>query len=426
MEAKSSPSVHRTVDSRRRLSSLHSERAGGLLYVLNSFPRLTETFILRELLALEDAGERILIESLRPPDLGPRHPELSELRAEVRYLARGIHLLGPRTLWSHLTLALLAPRRWAQLAWRSARSGRGAWGRFFKAGLVAVRARKCRIRHIHAHFVDETAEVARDAGFLAELPVTVTAHAYDVFKRENASQVASRLAGVAGVFTVSQYNLSHLRSLVPELPVHYVPSCIPLSSRAGDIPRGPVLCIARLVRKKGIDVLIDAVALLANSLPELRAEIIGAGPLADELCSLADGRGVSDRVRFLGAKSSQEVDLALRGASMFVLASRIATDGDREGMPTVLLEALARGLPVISTNTSGISEVIQNGRTGLLVPPDDPSALALAIAQLWNDRSLAGRLGDAGRSVIAERFSPSRNAKLLQALFEHTDRSVSH
>jgi len=229
---------------------------------------------------------------------------------------------------------------------------------------------------------------------------------------------------VAGIFTVSQYNLSYLRSLVPELPIHHVPSCIPLASLAGDISLGPVLCIARLVRKKGIDVLIEAVALLANPFPELRAEIIGAGPLADELCILAEDRGVRDRVQFLGAKSSQEVDLALRGASMFVLPSRIATDGDREGMPTVLLEALARGLPVISTNTSGISEVIQNGRTGLLVPPDDPSALALAIARLWKDRSLARKLGDVGRALIAERFSPSRNAKLLQALFEHANSSV--
>jgi glycosyltransferase involved in cell wall biosynthesis len=108
---------------------------------------------------------------------------------------------------------------------------------------------------------------------------------------------------------------------------------------------------------------------------------------------------------------------------MFVLASRVAPDGDREGMPIVLLEALARGLPVISTNTSGISEVIQNGRTGLLVPPDDPSALALAIARLCKDRSLARTLGRLGRSLVAERFSPSRNAKLLQDLFEHADRS---
>jgi glycosyltransferase involved in cell wall biosynthesis len=424
MADKSSPSVHGAVDSRLQLSSLHSERAGGLLYVLNGFPRLTETFILRELLALEDAGERILIESLRPPDVGPRHAELSELQAEVHYLAQGRRLLGPRTLWSHLTLALGAPQRWAQLAWRSARSGRGAWSRFLKAGLVAARARRYRIRHIHAHFIDKAGELARDAGFLAHLPVTVTAHAYDVFKKDNAARVASRLAGVDGVVTVSQYNFAHLRSLVPELSIHHVPYCVPLASPAGDSPRGPVLCIGRLVPKKGIDVLIEAVALLANSLPELRVEIIGAGPLADELYTLAEDRHVRDRVQFLGARSFEEVDLALRRSSMLVLPSRISADGDREGMPNVLMEALSRALPVVSTDSSGISELIQNDRTGLLVPPDDPLALALAIARLWKDRALARRLGEVGRSLIAERFSPSRNAKLLQALFEHADRSV--
>ncbi len=120
---------------------------------------------------------------------------------------------------------------------------------------------------------------------------------------------------------------------------------------------------------------------------------------------------------FLGSLSSVEIDLAYRRASMMVLPCRIDADGDRDGMPTVILEAMARGVPVVSTNVIGIPEVVQNEHTGLLVPPDQPAALAAAIAELWLDQRQASALGRAGRRLVGERFDPQRSADLLRDVF---------
>jgi glycosyltransferase involved in cell wall biosynthesis len=391
-----------------------------LLYVLKRFPRVSETFVLNELLALEDRGETILIDALLPPEEGPRHPELERLRAKVRYLPREPRLRDGRVALAHMTLMVAAPRRWARLARRA--WGTETWRRFLQAGLVARRARRERARHIHAHFATAAAEVARDAASLAGVPFTVTAHAKDIFKRENARLLQTRVEGAAAIITISEFNARHLREVLPDVAVRHVPNGMPLPPPAPVAADGPVLCVARLVPKKGIDVLIEACALLADELPNVRAEIAGDGPLSGQLMELARNRGVDERVEFLGALPSDAVDAALRRCSMAALPSRIAEDGDRDGIPTVLLEAMARAVPVVATQVAGIPEVVRDRETGLLILPDDPEALADAIAILLRDRTLAGSLGVAGRSLIQDRFNPARSAAMLQSLFDNPPR----
>jgi glycosyltransferase involved in cell wall biosynthesis len=386
-----------------------------VLYVLKRFPRLSETFVLREILELEACGEKILIDALMRPEEGPRHAQLAELRAPIRYVRRHPRLRQAPVARAHLRVAVRAPLRWARLAVRARR--RAEWRRFVQAGLVADRARRERARHIHAHFATAAAEVARDAGILAGVSVSVTCHAKDIWQRENASQLARRLKGVTDVVTVSEFNASHLSAVVPDVRVHHIPNGVTLGRAVTLDPGGPVLCVARLVPKKGVDVLIEAVAMLAPEIPRLRVELIGNGRLQEELMRLVRRRRIEGRVRWLGGRPWEDVEAALERCSMFVLPCRVAADGDRDGMPTVLVEAMARGLPVISTEVAGIPEVVRHGDTGLLVAPDDPPALAAAIRKLGEDPTLAEKLGRRGRALVSTRFDPKRSAFELRKLF---------
>jgi len=386
-----------------------------VLYVLKRFPRLSETFILRELLELEALGAAVGVDSLLPREVGPVQADLGRLAARVRYLPRRPRLWQPSTLAAHARVATRHPGRWLAAAARAVR--RGGWRTFLRAGLVADRALAEGFPALHAHFATAAAEVARDAGALAGLPVTVTAHAKDVFAGPNAAALPARLRGVRAVVTVSRFNAAHLQTVLPGVPVHLVPNGVALAAPLAAPAAGPVLCIARLVAKKGVDVLLRAVARLPA---DTVLEVVGDGPLRGELRALAGALGIADRVRFTGplpfTGQGPSVADALARCSVFALACRVADDGDRDGLPTVLVEAMAHGLPVVSTATAGIPELVVDGVTGLLVPSDDPVALAGALGRLRADRLLAARLGAAARTHVAEHYAPRRSAVRLQAV----------
>lgn len=382
-----------------------------VLYVLKRFPRLSETFVVREIAALETLGERILIDALLPPEDGPAHPEVALLEADVRYLPPRPSLLEPSVCRAHARLFLRRPRTWLREARHARRDG--TWRRFLQAGLTAERARERRARHLHAHFATAAAEVAGIAGRLASLPVSVTAHAKDIYQEEHAPLLARRLAGAATVVTVSAHNRAHLERVLPRAAVAHIPNGVAVPEAAhGPHPAGVVLCVARLVAKKGIDTLLSALAALDR--PDVRAEIVGGGPLEQALRDQAATLGLDGRVRFLGPVAFPAVEEAYRGAAMVVLPCRVSPDGDRDGLPTALTEAMARGLPVISTDVAGIPEIVRHGETGLLVPPDDPHALAEAIASLLSDAALGRSLGAAGRALMASDHDPARSALALQ------------
>jgi glycosyltransferase involved in cell wall biosynthesis len=390
--------------------------SGPILYVLKRFPRLSETFVLRELLGLEARGKRILIDSLLPPEGGPRHEDVGRLRAEVRYLPRRPRLSRRGVFVAHVGLALRRPARWARLAMAARREG--TWRRFLQGGLAAARARREGARHIHAHFATAATEVAAVAGALADVRVSVTAHAKDIYQRENAALLERRLRRVDVVVTVSEHNVRHLRGLLPGIRVVHVPNGVTLPPPVRRDPSGPLLCVARLVPKKGVDVLLEALAILGRDHPDLRAEIVGGGDLAGELEEKADALALGGRVRFLGPVPWEEVEAAYGRCSMLVLPCRIAPDGDRDGMPTALTEAAARGLPIVSTDVAGIPELVRHGDTGLLVPPEDAEALAAAISKLLHDPGLADGLGASARSLVAQRFDPNRSLDSLLRIFE--------
>ena len=348
-----------------------------VLYVLKRFPRLSETFILNELLRLEDRGAMLGVDSLLPPEEGPQHPEFDRLQAPVRHLP--------------------------------SRSG--------AAALVADRAMAEGFEHLHAHFATAAASVAIEAGRVAGLPVTVTAHAKDIFQCDYASTLASRLDGAAALVTVSEYNRRYLAERVPAVPVSVIYNGIDGMPYAQRDRNGPVLCVARLVEKKGLDTLIEATAVLAKRGQRVPVEVVGSGPLRSPLEALTAELGVADLVTFRGSLTSNQVDRAYREASMFALPCRIDRNGDRDGLPTVLGEAMVRGLPVITTDLVGIPELVRHAETGWLVAPEDPADLADAIAVLRADPALCDELAFKGASHARILLDPGRAAEALLALF---------
>jgi colanic acid/amylovoran biosynthesis glycosyltransferase len=171
------------------------------------------------------------------------------------------------------------------------------------------------------------------------------------------------------------------------------------------------------VPKKGVDLLVRAAATLSERHPDLVVDVVGDGPLRPELTALADSLGLGGRVRFHGPATAAEVQAALVRCRAFVLPCRIDADGDRDGMPTVLVEALARAVPVVSTDVVGIGELVVDGETGLLVPPEDVDALAAALDRLLGDAALAARLGLAGRRLVEQRYSPAESTTALLDVF---------
>ena len=390
-----------------------------VLYVLKRFPRLSETFILREILGLEAAGVRVIVEALLPPEPGPTHPELAGLRTQVRYLPRHPKLRAPAVLRVHAQVAARHPLRWTVLAVRSHRDG--TWRRFVQAGLVAGRIRSDGPGHVHAHFATAACEVATMAARLAGVTCSVTAHAKDIYHQDNAPLLARRLAGATTVVTVSAHNVAHLNGALSvgggSPDVRHIANGVPLGHAGDPTASLTLLSVARLVPKKGIDLLLESAALLLDRHPDLRIDIIGDGPLREELTAQIKRLGLIGRVRLLGVATTSEVLAAMTAARAVVLPCRIDVNGDRDGMPTVLVEALARGIPVVSTDIVGIGELITDGETGLLVAPEDPAALATALHRLLADPVLAARLGDAGRQLVAQRFQPEDSTRALVEVF---------
>ena len=392
---------------------------GPVLYVLKRFPRLSETFVLREVLGLEAAGVRVLVDALLPPEDSPTHAELDAVRAEVRYVPRHARLREPAIARTHLVLALRRPLRWATLALRARHDG--TWRRFVQGGIVAERVRREGVTHVHAHFATASCEVAVVAAALAGVSCSVTAHAKDIYHHENAPHLGRRLTGIDTVVTVSGHNVAHLESVVREggirASVRHVPNGVGLGTVVDPTASTSLLCVARLVPKKGVDLLVGATARLVERHPDLVGDVIGDGPLRPEQTALADSLGQAGRVRFHGPATAAEVQAALARCRAFVLPCRIDADGDRDGMPTVLVEALARAVPVVSTDVVGIGELVVDGETGLLVPPEDVDALAAALDRVLAEPALAARLGLAGRRLVHERYSPADSTTALLDVF---------
>jgi glycosyltransferase involved in cell wall biosynthesis len=407
-------------------------------YVLKRFPRLSETFVLNELLELERQGVEVVVFSLLRPPEEPRHARLFELAAPLHYLPGGSLLDGWRvgaadgtagggTVAKRPLTALLAE---AEGPWPPLLNGKDADAvatLHLKAATVALLAQAHRLDHLHAHFASDATTVALLAGRLAGLPVSFTAHARDIYHRytdpgADAAMRRAKLAEARFVVTVSDYNRRHLEALARGTParIHRLHNGLDLGRvrpRAKPREPGRFLAVGRLIEKKGFIHLIEACRELARLGRPFLVEIVGEGPERERLAAATAAVGLGQAVRLLGALPQEALLERLARASAMVLPCVVGASGDRDGLPTVLLEALATATPAISTTLGGIDEVIEDGVSGLLVPPGDGKALAAAMARLADDPLLAAAMGAAGRERAEAAFDLARNVARLRRLF---------
>jgi glycosyltransferase involved in cell wall biosynthesis len=408
---------------------VRSPRAGRVAIVLKGYPRLSEAFIAQEIAALERRGLECLLVSLRHPTDDRRHPVHAEIRAPLLYL--------PEYLIQEPLRLLRAWRRVRR--WPSYRAARALWLRDLRRDPTPNRARRfgqalvlaaelpAEVSRLHVHFLHTPASVTRYAALLRALPWSASAHAKDIWTTPEWEK-REKLAACAWLVTCTAANRDHLAALAPpgrvELVYHGVdlarfpPPPSERPARDGHDPAAPVivLSVGRLVEKKGTDVLLEALARLPRTL-HWRLVHAGGGPMRRTLEQRARVLGIAERIVWRGALAQDALLAEYRAADLFALASRIARDGDRDGLPNVLVEAQSQGLACVSTAVSAIPELIDHERSGLLVPPESSDALARALGMLIGDPARRRRLGAAGQAHVREHFRLEPNLERLAAKF---------
>jgi colanic acid/amylovoran biosynthesis glycosyltransferase len=392
-------------------------------YVLKRFPRISETFVACELIELERQGDHVTVFAISRPDEPFEHAFLDRLGAEVVYLTRR-PLREPLRVAHALASALRAsPRGWLRAARVALWTPRQvlAWRRLLQATVLREDLERAGVEHAHAHFATAAARLANLAHLMGGPTYSVTAHAKDIYHRQtHPSRLRQKLGDAEFVATVSEANRSFLTPVLGGRGrIELVPNSADLR-RLGS-PNGEarqpdlVLSVARLVEKKGLDDLIEACRLLAARGRAVRLEIVGDGPLRGQLEDAARVAGID--AAFRGALPQEEVLPLYRQAAVVCLPCVVVTTGDRDGLPTSLLEAMALGAPVVSTPVGGIAELVVDEETGLLVPERDPAALAGAVERLLSDPALAAALAARARTHVEEQFSLERNVTALRELF---------
>lgn len=415
-------------------------------YVVKRYPLLSQTFIVNEILAHEAAGLDIEIFSLRPPRAEARHACVSHVTAPVTYVPE------PDLDGAHLRRDLGAA---AEIPACRGEAAADIHQALVLARLVLERG----ITHLHAHFANVATTVARLASRFVGVPYTFTAHARDIFHETVAAgTLARKLKAASAVITVSDFNARHLRAAYgtaargvcrvyngldlsrfrysppahrvggPGMASHTPPplgtgpghrgrSSASLRGLAGPDCAPAVIAVGRLIEKKGFAVLLDACALLVQRSLRFRCPVVGAGPLDAALRAQVARLGLQGVVELVGPRPQEDVIRLVQRAAVLAAPCVVGHDGDRDGLPTVLIEAMALGTPCISTNVTGIPEIVRDGETGVVVPERDAPALAGAIERLLGDAALREKLAAAGRRLIEQEFDIRTNAAQLRTVF---------
>ncbi|TVQ33545.1 MAG: colanic acid biosynthesis glycosyltransferase WcaL [Geminicoccaceae bacterium] len=398
-----------------------------VVVVLKGYPRLSETFIAQELHALQERGFDLVLVSLRHPTDRTTHPIHARITAPVLYLPEYLYQEPWRVLralirtWRRPGFGALCALWWRDLV-RDRTPNRVR--RFGQALVLASEVLRPGDR-VYAHFIHTPGSVARYAARLQGVPLAFSAHAKDIWTTPEWEK-REKLDDARFTVTCTAANRAHLAGLTahPErvhllyhgLDLRHLPAPPDRLPCEGSDAAAPVqlLTVARAVPKKGLDLVLEALALLPADL-HWRFTHIGGGDLAP-LRAKAAALGLGKRIAWRGPLPAPAVLDAYRGADLAVLASRIAADGDRDGLPNVLMEALSQGLAAVATRVAAIPELIEHGSDGWLVPPDDPAALAAALERLIRDPALRQRLGAAGARKVRTQFAMDAGIERLAAL----------
>ncbi|SHF03148.1 Glycosyltransferase involved in cell wall bisynthesis [Desulfacinum infernum DSM 9756] len=427
-EARSAALPARQAAERPRADSAAPGRTGVLGMILKGYPRISESFISTEILLLESLGVPIQIFSLRQPRESFTHRSVQKIKAPVTYM--------PEYVLPHFrTLMTSNLQLWRRLGARYARCLAGAIARaaerkktatlrhFLQAGhLSRLRLLDGTVTHLHAHFCHTPTSVALFASELTGLPFSFTAHAKDIYTSEP-EQLRRKIHRARFVVTCTRYNADYLRRIAGRpVPIHTIYHGIDLDffDFGTDPPPAPpyrLLSVGRMVPKKGYDDLLAALRILADEGLDFTLDHIGSGDEKEKIEALCRRLGLDHRVRFRGTLPHEQVIGYYRRSHAFVLACKVARDGDRDGIPNVLVEAMAVGLPVISTRVSAIPELVEDGVTGTLVDPGNPGRMARAIRKVLTAADGTAAQVRAARRKVEADFDNRRCVQRLYELF---------
>lgn len=392
-------------------------------YVLKRYPRYSETFIVNEILAHEAAGLPVEIFALRPPSDTHFQDTIARVRAPVHYLPAGCIKLA--NFWTLLREAEdILPGLWSALETVRDEDVRA----IYQAVLLAYQVRLKGIGHLHAHFATVATTVARLAAHFSRVPFTFTAHAKDIFHESvQLDDLRWKLRDAEAVITVSDYNLAYLRQTYGPVASHVqrIYNGVDLVRFSYREPRDRpprIVAVGRLIEKKGFSVLIDACAILAGRGCDFTCQIIGQGELKGALLAQIERLGLQPRVELLGPRPQREIISHVQSAAVFAAPCVVGADCNRDGLPTVLLEAMALGTPCVSTDVTGIPEVMCDGVTGFIVPQHDARGLAQALERLLEDANLRVRVSAEARNLIEREFDIRYTTARLRRLFHAADR----
>ncbi len=398
-------------------------------YILREFPSITETFILREMYWIREQEIDISIFALYPPPdrRKPVHEQAKELLPDTRY--------SPFFSWNVIKAQFhfvkRSPIRYFRTLFKT------VWQLYREPGVLlrtlaifpksiyfARQMEEAGIQHIHAHFVWLEGIAARIIANMLDIPYSIRPHAFGLFRR-NQKNVRQELESAAKIITISTFNRAYIADLCPDIAANEVDIVYcgletdRLQPPLDRVDNNPIriLSIGRFIEKKGHEYLIDACALLANRGVSFECHIVGGGFLEKQLQARIERLGLQDHVTLVGSLDQSQVLEFYRTSDIFVLACVTAQNGDRDGIPIVLMEAMSCELPVISTPLTGIPDLVRDEETGLFIDERDAAGLANALERLISDENMRQHLGKRARQTILQEFEVRHNVTQLAEIF---------
>jgi len=400
-------------------------------YILKGYPRISETFISNEILLLEKMGFKLHLFPMRHPRENFSHASVKEIQARVDYLPTELFLDFSRLVTPNIFLAIKRPLSYLKTlryiaAGTSAKNSLATLKHLLQAGYLSnnLLLKDNNIVHLHGHFAHSPTSVTLFASLLAEIPFSFTAHAKDIYTSSR-DKLRRKIELARFVTTCTGYNEKYLKDIGrnSSTPIFRIYHGIDVNlfkhQQLNVCATNPykILTVARMTEKKGLPTLYKALKILHDSGLQFNHTLIGDGDDRQKILDLIASLGLSSNCQWLGTRTHGEVLRYFKECDLFVLACEIAKSGDRDGIPNVLVESLAMGVPALSTEVSAIPEILLNEKTGVTVPPSQPHAMSEAIVRILTDQELRQRLITNGRKYVEEEFDNKKWVGKLGDLF---------
>ena len=401
------------------LVSKNSNYPFRVAYVVKRYPRFSETFIVNEILANEESGLDMVIFSLLPTSDTHFQDIIGKVRTPVFYIkSDNIKAID---FWN----AIENCRKFIpSISNKLKIIKKEEYKDVYQSLVLSYLLYENNINHIHAHFATNATSISRLASILSGIPYTFTAHARDIYHNDVVhSELEKKINDAAKVITIGEYNLNYLNNIYPKHKdnIRLVYNGLDFNKlpRYNNVKRNKntIISVGRLIEKKGFNVLIDACNVLNSKKIPFNCKIIGSGYLEEKLKTQIIKLDLQEKIQLLGSVPRSEMFRYIQESQVFVAPSILGSDGDRDGLPTTLLEAMAMGTPCISTNVTGIPEAIEDGITGILIPQNNSESLALALENLFSDEKILKSISDNGKKLVQSKFDIRKNSTTLRQIF---------